>query len=113
MYRGRSCSLERKGRDQFVYRDAYTAQVRDAKGMLAYAESLLQQAQRRVEDTQKIVELMKYELTQPQEAVTGVVKRYPPGATGDEAQVAAGAPPAVPLPEPSEERKKRVVRGRR
>lgn len=113
MYRGKSCSLERKGRDQFIYRDAFTAQVRDSKGMLAYVEALLLQAQRRLEDTQKLVELMQKEITQPQEATTGVVKRYRPGATGDATQIAAGAPPAVPLPEPTEERKKRAVRGRR
>lgn len=109
MYRGKSCSLERKGRDQYAYRDAFTALVRDAKGMLAYAEVQLAQAKRRVEDTQKIVELMQQELSRPQEAVTGIVKRYATGATGDAAQVAAGAPPPVPI----DERKKRAVRGRR
>jgi hypothetical protein len=108
MYRGKSCSLERKGRDQYVYQDAFTAQVKDAKGMLAYAEQQLAQAQRRVVDTQKIVELMQQELAQPQEVVTGVVKRYATGATGDPVQVAMGAPPPVPI-----EEKKRTSRGRR
>jgi DNA-binding protein H-NS len=109
MYRGKSCALDKKGRDQYAYRDAFTAVVKDAKNMATYAEAMLAQARRRVEDLQKIVELMQKELAQPQEVSTGIVKRYAPGATGDVAQVAAGAPPPVPITEP----KKRTGRGRR
>lgn len=104
MYRGSSCSLEKKGRDQYVYRDAFTAQVKDARGMLAFAEQQLAMAQRRVADAQRLVDLMRQELAQGQEPVTGIVKRYAPGATGDVDQVAKGAPPPIPL----DEKKKRV-----
>lgn len=98
MYRGKSCSLERKGRNQYAYRDAFMVSVRDARGMLDLMEQQLAQARRRVEDVKQLVELMQREIQAPPEH-TGPVKRYAPGATGDVAAVAAGAPPPIPIDE--------------
>lgn len=108
MFRGKSCAVEKRGTNSYIYKDAFNIHVKNGRDLAALVEAQLLQAKNRVADLEKLKELMQVELGQAEPVTQVRPRKFPTGASG-----AADRHPDSPAPvEIKEKRRPDPVTGR-